>query len=785
MLRTSQSDFRRALFRVLQADGKTSGTAFAVANGILVTCTHVVNKPLRVGLGICTVIHQETGQHFTAELIRDSIRPDTEEDVATLSIDKSDTYTHLKFGLFSVSAGDHVFSFGFPEPKSVEGMPGGAIVVGDGMEAGHPVWAVESDQFTVGFSGAPALFEASDLVVGIVVSIVQHDAFTRLGRTAFVVPARTILNVCPFAQSNKHPSLLRYCASIQSQLNRSAYFFPGLPSIYLMQTFQVPRLERLSRNPNEPSNPVSFRTLRAAIDAGKTKICLIGDAGSGKSAILRYSAITLARNASAGGTVVPIYMRAKNLAKAKGNSIEERFLDAQKHDSYYTEDGMLPGEFLNAWSDRMGIRFVVFVDGCDEINVLRDRVLFLRYLNEDLAPYLASRHHSLVISSRDVGQLEGLKRHFDVYRIGHLASKAPARLARSILGQAANEFAEFLARLTNRNLVQSPLSTLLLLTIFRSNQHRQSRSYWEVKALYESYFEIAAAELQERGIKNEVPADVVDLSRYLLQLMAIRDVTERFDEQSILSEFSELLSLETRRGPLSSEREARKLFAFLVEDGSMFWRDEEASITWVHQNFRDYLAACFVVSLLGSASLSTIELIERSWRDAGRETFASFLIAMTASQPDVVSFATRSLEHDPAFALFLSRAIADGASFGADLSRPLANNVFVDASIAFGLCKTFFISHLENPVKTLELVIWKEPYFSTALDFLTGSMKYENITKPEAFRTKILECLSKTIPDTQLDSLVTDQVLRSEIRAARAPRRHKGQPFQGDGDVYF
>lgn len=765
----AQSNFQQALFRVLQSDGSTNGTAFAVADGILVTCTHVVNEPLQAGKGSCAVIHQETGRKFTATLISSATRADTEEDIATLRIDQSNTYARIIFGRFSLTAGDRVYSFGFPEPKSVEGMPGGAVVVGESKEAGHSVWVVESDQFTAGFSGGPAIFEASDLVVGVIVSIVERpDAFGRLGKTAFVVPAETVLGICPFAQSRKHPSLDRYCASIQTQLNRSAYFFPSLPPISLTQTFQVPQLEKLSRVPNDAPIQVPFRNFRSALDTGRAKICLIGDAGSGKSTILRHSAIALAKSASSSGSVVPIYMTAKSLAKAKGLTIEHRFLDAQTHDSYYAADGPPPQDFMNTWPSRMRVRFVVFVDACDEINVLRDRILFLRYLNDDLAPYLASRNHSLVISSRDVGQLEGIKRNFDVYRVVRLASKAPARLAKSILGPSSDDFAEFLARLTNRHLVRSPLSILLLLTIYHNPKNGQSRSDWELKTLYECYLEMATDELRQRGIERAVPSDVVDLSRYLLELMALRDVSERFHEQSLLDDFSAFLASETRRGPFSSEREARRLINFLSEDGGLFSLDVEGGITWVHQNFRDYLAACFAAGPRGDAALNITELIEGSWRDAGKETFARFLVAMTASRPDVLSYSARLLEQDRAFALFLSRAIADGASFGADLPRLLAKNVFADASVAFGRCQTLFTSFLENPVETLKLVVWKEPYLSTALGFLTGAVKYENITKPGEFRSELLKGLSETIADTQLDSVVADEVVRSEIRAVRS-----------------
>lgn len=343
------------------------------------------------------------------------------------------------------------------------------------------------------------------------------------------------MSLCPFAKRRAHPELERYCSSIRSQLDRSPYFLPGLPRISLTQTFQAPDLTRIRKEAADiGQESIAFNHFRDAVFAPQHSICLVGDAGCGKSTILRYCALALAESGCDGSSPVSIYVRARSFAAASGLTIAEKIKEVFHSDSYYSLDMELADDFLSRWTLSMGVRFVVFVDACDELNDLRERVVFLRYLREDLLPYLSARGHSLTVASRDVGQLEGIKRDFDVFYVGPLRNDAPQHIGKAIVGYLAEQFPNFLERLTNRHLVQSPLSVLLLLTIYLNLGERRDYLGWDLKSVYECYFELASDELRQRGIDRAVPPDVIAFAPEFLQIIAWRDLNGDFNEDVVM-----------------------------------------------------------------------------------------------------------------------------------------------------------------------------------------------------------------------------------------------------------
>lgn len=759
------SSFYEALFRVVSSDGTTEGTAFAVADGIIITCSHVLKSGNLDAKGRCVVVHHQTGKAFTAIVLKRHSRRASEEDISTLRIRKSNTYKHLQFGTFSMKAADSVHSFGFPGQKNVEGMPGRAIVTGPATEAGHPVWTVESGQLTLGFSGAPVIDAISDLTVGMVMSVTETDEVGRLSGTAFLIPAATILSVCPFATTRVHPHLDSYCESIRNKLDRSPYFLPGLPSFSLRESFQAPEILRVRKEAGTTAHEtISFSHLTTAVFSPKASVCIIGDAGCGKSTMLRYFAMSLAGLASTGMDAIPIYLKAKHLAAAKGLSLSDKLRTGLLGDSDYALDMGVSDDFFSIWPSRLGIRFVLFVDACDELHDLRERLIFLRYLQEQLTPYLRERGHSLIISSRDVGQLKDIKRTFDVFCIGSLVGDASRHISRAIVGLAAEYFPTFIERLTNRHLVQSPLSLLLLLTIYLNFNDRRTYRDWDVKSIYECYFGLASDELCQRGIAKAVAPDVACFALEFLQIIAWRDISGEFDEDSIINDFAEYLGVQTKRGRYAAEKEAIRLYRYLAEDAGIFSISSNQP-NWTHQNFRDYLAARSIVAKMeNDPSTNICALIQDSWNDAGQETFARLLLCMTSKNLDVLDLISRLMESNRAFIPFLSRASADGANFTSNFDSALACTLFDRASAAFGTCANLFEPSLEDPVAALKLVVWKEPFLSLAIRVLSGKLTFKNIVRPDEFKMEIAKVLNRTIGGDQLQTIIDGPDVSPEIR---------------------
>ena len=765
------SNFHNAIFRVLSSNEGTEGVAFAVASGVLVTCTHVVVGADIDGEGRLTVVHLSTGRRYVATIVRRYSKPATEQDVATLRIRKSSNYQTVELASFPPRIGDRLQSYGFPEPKNIEGMPGRGLVIGQTTEAGHPVWAVQSTQFTAGFSGAPVIEEASGLVYGMVMSVTERDKLDRLSDTTFIVPASTISSVCPLARLAIHPELSRYLESLQSQLDRSTYFLPGLPSISLKETFQPPKMFKMLRAGSSLTvEEIQYGRFVDAVASRAALVALLGDAGCGKSTILRHSAMSLSSQRQNGGDAVPVYLRARNLAAANGLSISERIRAAALSDSFYSIDAELRPNFMTEWPKSFGVRFIVFIDACDEINDLRERVLFLRYLREDLAKYLTSLGHSLIISSRDIGQLDAIKRDFAVYSVGELYEDAPLAIAHAIVGIHAAQFPQFLERLTNRHLTQSPLLVLLLLTIYLNSDVNREHKDWNVKSIYECYFELASSELRQRGISASVSSDAIATSQMLMEIVAWQDVSGSFDAESVILEFADFLVRQTGRGSFFAERDSRSLFRYLTEDAGIFFLSADR-LSWTHQNFRDYLAACSCIRRAKSSdSIELCQLVEDSWDDPSKETLARLLVCMASMDSGLSRLISSKIESTPLFVPFLARAVADGALLPQKTSDELATRLFRTASAAFGTCRNLFTATLEDPVAALRSVVWKEPFLTIALEVVSGRTEFENMARPEDFKIEIAKVLCRTVGCSRLDDILGDSGFSPEVRRALLAR---------------
>jgi WD40 repeat protein len=202
--------------------GRTLGTAFLVhQDGLLVTCAHVLEKEPGAAddsAAISLTFHAN-GATTTAHVLPEFWRPSTAEDIAVLKLDDLGVLSpsvsrgatgaaleipevlplgyslHLKEQRVS----GPLATFGFPSPKTIEGLAGVCRSFGQTKENGFPVFSVISEEVTYGYSGAPIWNDTLNAVVGMNVSIVKPGDATagRLGKTAFFIPVETVRSVCP------------------------------------------------------------------------------------------------------------------------------------------------------------------------------------------------------------------------------------------------------------------------------------------------------------------------------------------------------------------------------------------------------------------------------------------------------------------------------------------------------------------------------------------------------------------------------------------------------------
>ncbi|HZY36648.1 MAG TPA: trypsin-like peptidase domain-containing protein [Mucilaginibacter sp.] len=216
-------DFQLAVIRLMDNAGFCHGAGFIVSpDGIALTCTHVIDdlglapgETIRVsvravGLGVDADTARPTNGYneMTARLLDEYSRPTSAEDLAFLQLMPltPTVFPFLRLLSEKLVKTDNAYQvFGFPRTKNLDGLPGLCRITGSATENACAVYAMASDEITLGFSGGPVWDREHGGVLGVVVSILPPDEYARLGKTAFMVPPETVWECCPLLAPSAEP----------------------------------------------------------------------------------------------------------------------------------------------------------------------------------------------------------------------------------------------------------------------------------------------------------------------------------------------------------------------------------------------------------------------------------------------------------------------------------------------------------------------------------------------------------------------------------------------------
>ncbi|MFD5615200.1 trypsin-like peptidase domain-containing protein, partial [Kitasatospora sp. NPDC127060] len=196
-------DLPAAVAQVVGPDGEVVGAGFLVAEGILVSCAHVV-QAAGGGPGATVRLvfpHAEGAPRLEGHVLEDSWRAVEGDDVAIVRLTGTPAATRaVRLGSAEGSRGHQVRSFGFP----AQAPPGGHFgfgVAGDLLPAteGREVHLqlTEANDLTTGFSGAPVLDEVTGLVIGMLTEITAPDEHERGQGIAYVTPTQVLRRIWP------------------------------------------------------------------------------------------------------------------------------------------------------------------------------------------------------------------------------------------------------------------------------------------------------------------------------------------------------------------------------------------------------------------------------------------------------------------------------------------------------------------------------------------------------------------------------------------------------------
>lgn len=197
------ADLIRGVVQILDGSGRTAGTGFLVADGLLVTCAHVIAGPdgaPPTGPVPVRFAHLDE-QPRRAWALAEHWRTPSHGDVAFLRLaDPAPALARpLPLGTSDGGARHPVKTFGFPANA-----PGGGHygygVAGDPVRGDNGVELLQlsdATEITQGFSGGPVVDERSGLIIGMVDSVAAPDRHGRGRSTAYITPVATLRAVHP------------------------------------------------------------------------------------------------------------------------------------------------------------------------------------------------------------------------------------------------------------------------------------------------------------------------------------------------------------------------------------------------------------------------------------------------------------------------------------------------------------------------------------------------------------------------------------------------------------
>ncbi|WP_328871548.1 trypsin-like peptidase domain-containing protein [Streptomyces sp. NBC_00287] len=197
------SDLPMSVAQILTPDGRVAGTGFLVAEGVLVTCAHVVEG---AGGGPGTEVLLSFPYLVDADRVQGTVpaelwRSAEGEDVAFIRLNRTPAGAWiLPLGSAEGRRNHDVRSYGFPSQARREGhlgfgKTGDLLPATDGR--GALLQLTNANDLTTGFSGGPVFDEDTGVVIGMLTEITAPDVYKRGLGIAYATPTQVLREILP------------------------------------------------------------------------------------------------------------------------------------------------------------------------------------------------------------------------------------------------------------------------------------------------------------------------------------------------------------------------------------------------------------------------------------------------------------------------------------------------------------------------------------------------------------------------------------------------------------
>jgi hypothetical protein len=349
-------------------------------------------------------------------------------------------------------------------------------------------------------------------------------------------------------------------------------------------------------------------------------VLLQGMAGIGKSMALRRitdHAWSRPHLLGLNRSFLPMVIRLHLLADTPSAPLEEWLLGGLSRAGDLALERTLPSGFFHEWTSRENVRWLLLLDGLDEVAAER-RAGILRWI-KSLLQKLEGQHH-VVLTSRPTGdeQYQELSSLFAVYDVLPFDDGQLQDFATRWFPAAAEDFRAKVQRIIADSLFRERLAaTPLLLTIAAAIYHKEGDLPESGQAeLYAKFIDILFAEARHRGLHDELGEDVSDVAHAGLEELALA-MTERPAENTLAAltqSGAEFLRGEFGWQQAKAEARAKRFVEVMGRRAGVLYRTGE-SFQWMHPTFREHLAAQALARRLRGAGNDYEAVIGERLRD--------------------------------------------------------------------------------------------------------------------------------------------------------------------------